>query len=132
MTNMNALRFDHYGLPSVLSLQELAIPALNAGEVLVEVHAAAINPSDVKNVAGAFNASLPRVPGRDYAGVVVAGDENWMGKAVWGSSAGLGIVRDGTHAEYLVVHSDWLSAKPAHLTMPQAAAVGVPYLAAWM
>lgn len=66
----------------------------------------------MKNVAGAFKASLPRVPGRDYAG--------------------LGVTRDGTHAEYVVVHSDWLSEKPAHLTMPQAAAVGVPYLAAWM
>jgi NADPH2:quinone reductase len=132
MAHMSALRFDRYGAPSVLSLQNVDIPALNPGEVLVEVHAAAINPSDVKNVAGAFNAPLPRVPGRDYAGVVVAGDAAWIGKAVWGSSAGLGVTRDGTHAENLVVHSDWLSEKPAHLTMQQAAAVGVPYLAAWM
>jgi len=51
--------------------------------MLVEVYASSINPSDVKNVAGAFNASLPRVPGRDFAGVVVAGDF-WEGKEVWG------------------------------------------------
>jgi NADPH2:quinone reductase len=126
---MNALRFEQYGLPSALSLQELRIPDLKPGEALVELHASAVNPSDVKNVAGAFKASLPRVPGRDYAGVVVAGD-GWKGKEVWGSGAGLGVTRDGTHAEYLVLELDSLSEKPAQLSMAEASAV-VPYLAAW-
>jgi NADPH:quinone reductase-like Zn-dependent oxidoreductase len=71
---MRALRFKKYGPPSALSLQEMTIPDPKSGEMLVEVYASGINPSDVKNVAGAFNASLPRVPGRDFAGVVVAGD----------------------------------------------------------
>ncbi len=74
MWTMNALRFERYGPPSVLSLQELPVPHLKAAEVLVELHASALNPSDVKNVAGAFKATLPRVPGRDYAGIVIAGD----------------------------------------------------------
>jgi NADPH:quinone reductase-like Zn-dependent oxidoreductase len=130
METMKALRFESYGPPSALSLRELAIPDLKPGEVLIELHASAVNPSDVKNVAGQFNASLPRIPGRDFAGVVVAGD-TWKGKEVWGSGAGLGVVRDGTHAQYLVVASDWLSEKPPNLSMEQAAAVGVPYLAAW-
>lgn len=127
---MKALRFSKYGPPSVLSVEEVAAPVLKAGEALVEVHAAAINPSDVKNVAGAFEASLPRTPGRDYGGVVVEGD-GWKGKEVWGSGEGLGAARDGTHAQYLVVPSDWLSQKPANLTMEQASTAGVPYLAAW-
>ena len=130
MTTMKALRFDQYGPPSVLSLQELDIPDLKPGEALVELHASAINPSDVKNVAGLFKASLPRVPGRDYAGVVVAGD-GWKGKEVWGSGAGFGVSRDGTHAQYVVVGSDGLSEKPSQLSMAEASAVGVPYLAAW-
>lgn len=130
MQTMKALRFQTYGPPSVLSLQELTIPDLKTGEVLVELHASAVNPSDVKNVAGLFNASLPRVPGRDFAGVVVAGDP-WEGKEVWGSGAGFGVIRDGTHAQYLVVASDWLSEKPSKLSMAQAAAVGVPYVTAW-
>jgi NADPH:quinone reductase len=96
----------------------------------VELHAAAINPSDVKNVAGAFKASLPRVPGRDYAGVVVAGD-GWSGKQVWGSGAGFGVSRDGSHAQYVVVSLDGLSEKPSGLSMEEASAVGVPFLAAW-
>jgi NADPH:quinone reductase-like Zn-dependent oxidoreductase len=74
MNTMRALRFGKYGPPTVLSTEELPMPTLEPGEALVEVHAAAINPSDVKNVGGHFKASLPRVPGRDYAGVVVAGD----------------------------------------------------------
>jgi NADPH:quinone reductase len=130
MTTMKALRFEKYGPPSVLSIQQLQVPALKPGEALVELHASAINPSDVKNVAGAFKASLPRIPGRDYAGVVVAGD-GWKGKEVWGSGAGFGVSRDGTHAQYIVVSSDGLSEKPAHLSMEEASAVGVPYLAAW-
>ena len=123
---MKALRFDRFGPPDVLSLQEMPVPDLKPGDVLVDVHAAAINPSDVKNVAGRFNASLPRVPGRDYAGLVVAGDPPWKGRAVWGSGFGLGVTRDGTHAEYLAVPSDWLSEKTARLSMEEAAAWASP------
>jgi NADPH:quinone reductase-like Zn-dependent oxidoreductase len=130
MTIMKALRFEKYGPPSVLSIQQLQVPDLKPGEVLVELHASAINPSDVKNVAGVFKASLPRIPGRDFAGVVVAGD-GWKGKEVSGSGAGFGISLDGTHAQYIAVRSDGLSEKPASLSMEQASAVGVPYLAAW-
>lgn len=130
MRTMKALRFEAYGPPSVLALQDAPLPKPGPGEVLVELHAAAINPSDVKNVAGWFGASLPRVPGRDYAGVVVSGG-GWEGKEVWGSGAGLGVTRDGAHSQYLVVAADALSEKPSHLSMKQAAAIGVPYLAAW-
>jgi NADPH2:quinone reductase len=127
---MKALRFETYGSPSALTLLTLEIPELKPGEVLVEVHASAINPSDVKNVAGMFNAVLPRTPGRDFAGLVMT-DGLWKGKAVWGSGSGFGVTRDGTHAQYAVIPSDWLSEKPSNLSMEQASAVGVPYMAAW-
>ncbi|THD57526.1 MAG: zinc-binding alcohol dehydrogenase family protein [Phenylobacterium sp.] len=127
---MKGLQFERYGSPSVLSLVDLRVPDLKPGEALVELRAAAINPSDVKNVAGVFKASLPRVPGRDYAGVVVAG-EGWVGKEVWGSGAGFGVTRDGTHAQYIAVDLDSLAEKPSRLSMEEASAVGVPYLAAW-
>lgn len=130
MKTMKALRFEIYGPPSVLSFQELSIPDLKPGQALVEVHASAVNPSDVKNVAGVFNASLPRVPGRDYAGVVAAG-EGWTGKEVWGTGVGFGLTRDGADAEYVVADLDSLSEKPAHLSMAEASTVGVPYLTAW-
>jgi NADPH:quinone reductase len=130
MKTMKALRFDKYGPPSVLTVQELPVPDLKTGEALVELHASAINPSDVKNVAGVFKASLPRIPGRDFAGVVVAGD-GWKSKEVWGSGGGFGVWRDGAHAQFVVVSSDGLSEKPELLSMEEASAVGVPYLAAW-
>jgi NADPH:quinone reductase len=130
MKTMKALRFEKYGPPSALAIEELPLPNLRSGEALIELYASAINPSDVKNVADVFNASLPRVPGRDYAGIVVAGD-GWKGKEVWGSGAGFGVSRDGTHAQYVVVSSDGLSEKPAGLSMEEASTVGVPYLAAW-
>lgn len=132
MTTMKAVRFEKYGPPSILSIAEIARPTPKKDEVLVEIRASAINPSDVKNVAGGFQASLPRVPGRDFAGVVVeGGGDEWKGKEVWGSGAGFGIVRDGTHAQYLAIPIDWLSEKPEHLSMEEASAVGVPYLASW-
>src|ERR1700722_19331582 len=130
MTTMKALRFEKYGPPSVLSVRQSPVPDLKTGEALVEVHASAINPSDMKNVAGAFKAALPRIPGRDFAGVVVAG-ESWKGKEVWGSGAGFGVWLDGAHAQYVVVHSEGLSEKPTPLSREEASTVGVPYLAAW-
>jgi NADPH:quinone reductase len=130
MTTMKALRFGEYGPPSVLLVQQLLVPELEMGEVLAEVHASAINPSDVKNVAGAFRAALPRIPGRDFAGAVVAG-ESWKGKEVWGSGAGFGVWQDGAHAQYVVVRSEGLSEKPTKRSMEEASTVGVPYLAAW-
>lgn len=93
--------------------------------------AAAINPSDIGNVAGRFkNTTLPRTPGRDFAGVAVKGMRH-QGAEVWGSSGKLGIVCDGSHAEYVVVPVETLSLKPKSLTMAQAAAIGAPYITAW-
>jgi NADPH:quinone reductase-like Zn-dependent oxidoreductase len=131
MTTMRAVRFSTYGLPSVLSVQDIPRPVPQPGQALVEVAASAINPSDVKFVSGLFNPTLPRTPGRDYAGIVVTGSPRWAGKTVWGNGAGFGISRDGSHAQFVAVPEDWLSEKPANLSMDQAAAVGVPYIAAW-
>lgn len=130
MPSMRALRFESYGPPSALSLQETPIPNLNPGEVLVKVHASAVNPSDVKIVSGLFSAPLPRTPGRDFAGTVIAGD-SWVGKEVWGSGAGFGFRRDGAHADFVIVPVDWLSAKPSTLSMEQAASIGASFVAAW-
>jgi NADPH2:quinone reductase len=128
---MKALRFAEFGPPSVLRIEEVAIPEPGEGEALVRVQAAAINPSDIADVLGRFkNTTLPRTPGRDFAGVVVKGKQH-EGEEVWGSSPNLGIVRDGSHAEYVVVPVEALSRKPKGLSMAQAAAIGIPFLTAW-
>jgi NADPH2:quinone reductase len=128
---MKSLRFAGFGPPSVLRIEEVAIPEPGEGEALVQVKAAAINPSDYKNVSGHFkNTTLPRTPGRDFAGIVVKGKHH-EGDEVWGSPAKLGIVRDGSHAEYVIVPAETLSLKPKSLSMAQAAASGLPYITAW-
>jgi NADPH:quinone reductase-like Zn-dependent oxidoreductase len=128
---MKALRFAEFGPPSVLRIEEVPIPEPGHGEALVRVKAAAINPSDIGDVAGRFKkTTLPRTPGRDFAGVVVRGMQH-EGEEVWGSAPNLGIVRDGSHAEYVVVPGETLSVKPKPLSMAQAAAIGIPYITAW-
>src|SRR4030081_2226132 len=80
-----------------------------ANEVLIEVKAAAVNPSDVKAATGLMPyAVFPRTPGRAYAGVGIDGPQGWIGREVFGSSGDLGIRRDGPHATHLAVESDAL------------------------
>src|SRR5580658_4896970 len=128
---MKSLRFAEFGSPSVLHIEEVAIPEPGDGETLVRVKGAALNPSDIGNVAGRFKkTTLPRTPGRDFAGIVIKGKPH-EGAEVWGSSGDLGIVRDGSHAEYVVVPAEALSLKPKSLSLEQAAAIGIPYITAW-
>ena len=127
---MKALRFETYGPPSVLSVAEMPEPEPAAGEVVIQVKASAVNPSDVKNVAGHFKSPLPRIPGRDFAGVVVAGNAK-KGLEVWGTGPGFGVARDGAHAQLIVLPADWIAAKPANLSMERASTIGVAYLTSW-
>jgi len=115
---MKALRFAEFGPPSVLRIEEVPIPEPGQGEALVRVKAAAINPSDIGNVAGRFKkTTLPRTPGRDFAGVVVKGKQ-YEGEAIWGTAPKLGIVRDGSHAEYVVAPAETLSLNSKSLSIP--------------
>ena len=102
-----------------------------AGQVLIEIAAAAINPSDAKAAIGMMpQAVFPRTPGRDYCGVVRAGPSRWLGKEVFGSSGKLGITLDGSHGSHLIVEETALLEKPANLTSEEAAGIGVPFVTA--
>jgi NADPH:quinone reductase-like Zn-dependent oxidoreductase len=129
---MQALRFHKSGSLSEARVEEVRMPTPAPGEVLVRVRAAAVNPSDVKNVQCGFpQTTLPRTPGRDFAGVVTEGPPEWVGREVFGTGGGLGFTRDGSHAEYLAVPVEGVVEKPARLTFEEAAAVGVGYMTAW-
>jgi NADPH:quinone reductase-like Zn-dependent oxidoreductase len=107
-------------------------PDFGVNEVVVEVRAAAVNPSDAKAALGAMpHAVWPRTPGRDWAGTVIAGPEALLGQAVFGSGGDLGIRRDGTHRRYLRLPADAVVPKPPSLTPEEAGAVGVPFVTAW-
>ena len=126
-----ALRFHRFGGPEVLALEDLPIAPPAAGEALVAVHAASINPSDAKNVAGRMRQTTPpRTPGRDFAGTVVAGPAEWPGAEVWGTGGDLGFTKDGSHAQLLRLPLAALARKPANLSFAQAGAVGVNYVTA--
>jgi NADPH:quinone reductase len=124
---MKALRFERFGaFEDVLQVGEVDRPAPGPGEVLVKVAGAAINPSDTKNVLGRMEGTtLPRTPGRDFAGVAEDGSE------VWGSGGDIGFTRDGTHAEFIVVPRAGIAPKPKSLSMAEAAGVGTAFITAY-
>ncbi len=130
---MRALRFDVFGAPSVLHLADVADPVAGDGFAVVRVTAASINPSDVKNVAGAMEGTtLPRTPGRDFAGVVESGSPEWAGREVFGTGGDLGFTVDGSHAQRLLVPLSALTPKPARFSAAEAASVGVTAVVAWL
>jgi NADPH:quinone reductase-like Zn-dependent oxidoreductase len=129
---MRALRFDKTGSLNALKVSDIPKPAPGPNEILIEVKAAAVNPSDIKNVLGGMHeTTVPRTPGRDFAGTVVAGPPQLLGQAVFGSGGDLGFRRDGSHAEFVAVPEVAVVLKPASLDPVRAAAVGLPYITAW-
>ena len=129
---MRALKFYQTGSLDNLQLEEVTVPIPAEGEVLVEVKAAAINPSNIKNVQGKMHeTTVPRIPGRDFAGMIVKGPDERLGQSVFGSGGNLGFGRDGSHAQYLAVPATAVLPLPRNLGFEQAAGIGVAYITAW-
>lgn len=102
------------------------------GQVTVEIKAAGVNPSDVKAALGFMpHAVWPRVPGRDFAGVVCAGPDKLVGAEVWGGGGELGITQDGTHARYMTLPAAAVTVKPGNLSFEEAGSIGVPFITAF-
>jgi NADPH2:quinone reductase len=135
MPKMDAVVIQASGPPAEsLAVRSEPVPEPGPGEVLVEVHAASVNPLDIANALGLLGTPLPKIPGVDFAGVVVS-DGDHAGQKVWGSGPALGMALDGnragTHARFVAIPETWLSRKPERLTMAEAAAVGRSHWAAW-
>jgi NADPH:quinone reductase-like Zn-dependent oxidoreductase len=136
---MRAVRIVKHGGPDDLAVEEIVDIEPSAGEVLVEVRAAAVNPVDIANLAGKVQSASgaaavtpPRTAGRDYAGIVVKGPEHLAGQEVWGTGGELAVGRPGTQADFVAVPADSVRPKPTGLSFAEAAAVGVSYTAAWL
>lgn len=128
---MNALRIHQFGSPRDLTVDEFPTPQITGNDVLVRVAAASVNPSDVKNVQGFMHQTrLPRTPGRDFAGTVIAGPAALVGTEVWGTGGDLGFTRDGSHAEFLMLPAAAVVLRPANLTREAAASSGVTFVTA--
>src|SRR5690242_51874 len=133
---MKAVRFHEYGGPEVLKYEDAPRPEPAAGEVLVKVHAAAVNPVDWKvragHLKGFLNYQLPLIPGWDLSGVVEAtgpGVTAWKkGDAVYSRPD---ISRNGAYAEYIAVKGTELAHKPKSLDHTKASAIPLAALTAW-
>lgn len=124
---MKAARCTEYGAPSGISVVELDDLEPGPGEVLVRVHAAAVNFPDVLIVANQYQVSLPLpfTPGSEFAGVVEA-----LGPGVAGPPVGspvAGATMGGAFAEQVVVPVSALREIPEGLDMVHAAAFHVTY-----
>jgi NADPH:quinone reductase-like Zn-dependent oxidoreductase len=133
---VKAFFINRYGKSDVLTSGDLPEPALRDDDVMVQIHAAGVNPLDHKIRSGEFKLLLPyKMPlilGTDLAGIVVrigARVRHFkVGDAVYARSSD---DRIGTFAEFIAVKEDSLALKPANLTMEEAASIPLVALTAW-
>lgn len=128
-----AIRVSGYGGPEQLKLERIARPQPQAGEVLLHVHAAGVNPIDWKIRQGLLRdvipITFPYIPGIEVAGVVEevgpGATAFEIGQAVFGQSA------KGAYAEYVAVAVEALALKPRTLSFAEAATIPVGATTAW-
>ncbi|WAC27859.1 NADP-dependent oxidoreductase [Ancylobacter sp. SL191] len=133
---MKAFILDKYKKSGALRFGDRPEPELGDEDVLVDIHAAALNPLDSKIRDGAFKPLLtyrpPFILGHDMAGVVAR-----VGAKVRRFKAGDEVYarprdgRVGTFAERISIHEDDLALKPNNLTMEEAASIPLVGLTAW-
>ena len=125
---MKAILVRQFGGPEVLKLEEVPTPKPAAGQVLVRIHAAGVNPYDTYMRAGTYTIKppLPYTPGSDAAGVIEAigdgvkkvkpGDRVYTAKTV-----------TGAYAQYALALEEQVHALPEKISFGQGAGVWVPY-----
>jgi NADPH:quinone reductase-like Zn-dependent oxidoreductase len=140
---MKAIRLHAFGGPEVLRYEDAPKPQLNAGEVLVRVHAAGINPPDwylrdgYRTLPPEWQppVALPAIPGSDISGVVeaVAADvANFaVGDEVFGMVRFPSFGDSAAYAQYVAAPASDLARKPAGIDHVDAAAAPMALLTAW-
>jgi NADPH:quinone reductase len=128
---MKAIRVHEFGGPEVLKLEEVATPKPSAGQVLVRIHAAGVNPYDPYDTymrAGtyALKPPLPYTPGSDAAGVVEAVG-NGVKKVKRGDRVYTAKTLTGAYAEYALALEEQVHQLPTKIDFKQGAGIWVPY-----
>ena len=130
---MRAVRFHEYGPPSVLVVDTVDRPEPQAGEVLVRVHFAGVNPIDWKLRAGYLQQympiPLPATPGLDFAGTVLGLGEGVTAVAIGDRVFGRGA---GTYAEFAIAPIATIAHLPDGVSFEQAATLHVGGVTAWL
>jgi NADPH2:quinone reductase len=125
---MKAILVREFGGPDVLKLEEVPTPKPAAGEVLVRIHAAGVNPYDTYMRAGTYprKPPLPYTPGSDGAGVVEAVGEG-VKKVKRGDRVYTTQTLSGAYAEYALALEHQVHPLSAKISFSQGAGVWVPY-----
>lgn len=134
---MRIWRFRSHGDLSNLKLEDGPVPAPAAGEALVKIEYAALNPADAFVVRGLYPRSgpPPLCVGRDGAGVVAKAAEGGRfkeGDRVVVLRSEVGVTRDGTLAEFAVVPEASLAPLPSGWTVAEGAAGPLVLLTSWV
>lgn len=128
---MRAVDMDAPGEASVLSVQDIAVPTPQQGEILIKVAAAGVNRPDIIQRKGFYPPppGAPSTPGLEVAGTVVAlgnhVNEEMLGQQV------CALVGGGGYADYCIARYDHCLPIPATLSMPQAAALPETLFTVW-
>lgn len=133
---MKALVINRYGKKEMGHIADVPEPKLGEEDILIQVHAASINPLDLKIRSGEFKLilpyELPLILGNDAAGTVVRTGSHVsrfkVGDEVY---ARPNKDRIGTFAEYIAINQSDAAIKPSNLSMQQAAAIPLAALTAW-
>ena len=127
---MRAAVITRPGGPEVLSIEERPVPAPGPNEVLVRVHASALNRADLAQREGHYPApaGAPQdIPGLEFAGEVVSAGA----RGSWNAGDRVfGVVAGGANAEYLVTDADCVAAVPDGMSWTDAAAVPEAFITA--
>ncbi|WP_330257323.1 NADPH:quinone oxidoreductase family protein [Nocardia sp. NBC_00565] len=127
---MSAARIHRLGTPDAIEIDTVDVPTPGPGEILVEVHAAAVNFPDTLMIAGNYQTRtpLPYIPGHEAAGIV-----SGIGDGVDGLVMGdrVAVLAPGAFAEYLVAPAEVATAIPDGLDFAAAAATWVCHLTAY-
>src|SRR5690606_18285010 len=132
---MKAVQLDEYGGPENLRFRNVVDPVAGHGEVLVDIHAASVNPVDWKIGSGArqdrLKLTLPYTPGVDCSGIVRA-----VGEGVSGFTPGDAVyavtnqTQQGCYAQAIAIDARLVARKPASLSHAEAAALALVGLTA--
>ncbi len=135
MSDIAAIQFSAYGGPDVLSVNRIVAPAARAGEVVIDVHAASVNPIDWKVRAGVLRnivpVAFPMTTGRDGAGVIAAVGEGVSTERIGQRVCFLASRGVGTWAARIVLPAALAVPIPDALSMAEAAALPLGGLSAW-
>lgn len=134
MSDIAAVQFSAYGGPDVLSVNRIAAPVARAGEVVIDVHAASVNPIDWKVRAGLLRniipVAFPMTTGRDGAGVIAAVGEGVSPQRIGQRVCFLASRGVGTFAQQIALPAALAVPIPDSLSMPEAAALPLGGLSA--